>query len=808
VSNVSHPALPVQQANPAPRPVTSGRRAGTSAAERKRQQRARERAERAQPTELVYETADWKLFTDRETLPQKAGCQPKDIRKVVLKELVDNALDAGARVSLDLVDGVWVAADDGPGIDPALVPELFAVNRPLRSSKLRRMPLRGMLGNGLRVVVGAVVAFDGSLVVETRGHRLTLTVCPLTGQTMVALDEAMPVVPGTTVRIGFGWNDPQVASLARSSIVLAEDTKPYTGHSCPWWYGRKDLHRLFTNVTPEDTTVSDVCRSLGLDYDDSRPARSLGPDDTADVLKSLRVKYEPVQPDELGFFGKGVRFRYTQTDGVVAYAGKSGIHNNQAGASIPYIIEAWVVCERSDVRGSRSAEIGLFLNRSKTVSAIHAKSADSDIGILGCGLDFPISDIGPGYYTVILSIITPYVQLAGDGKEPVLTPFEGVIAQLLRKACSAAHRQMEKPPGSLSFKDAAWQVMPDAYKVASNNGKLPANARQIMYAARPQILQLTGKDKLPDVYFTQTLLPDYVSANGLENEWDVVYDARGTFSEPHTDREVRLGTIDVRTYLGDRAPLDPVVDVSGRDSYPTNGPQNRYRAVLYIEKEGFAPLLQAARIAERFDIAIMSSKGMSTTAARLLLDRLAPDIDKVLVLHDFDVSGFSIFGTLHTDGRRYSFKNNLPIVDIGLRLADVEMLELQSEPVETSGDWKTRIKTLKSHGATGDEIRFLQNRRVELNAMPSNIFVAFLERKLQQNGVRKLVPDQTTLELHARRMLEQKLIEAMLSERSKEFRDLAAKAILPDDLAAQVAELLRQRPEMAWDQAVSAIVQR
>ena len=46
----------------------------------------------------------------------------------------------------------------------------------------------------------------------------------------------------------------------------------------------------------------------------------------------------------------------------------------------------------------------------------------------------------------------------------------------------------------------------------------------------------------------------------------------------------------------------------------------------------------------------MSTKGMSTTAARLLLDRLAPRIDKVLVAHDFDVSGFSIFGTLGSDG--------------------------------------------------------------------------------------------------------------------------------------------------------------
>ncbi|MBV8524304.1 MAG: hypothetical protein JOY71_19615 [Acetobacteraceae bacterium] len=50
------------------------------------------------------------------------------------------------------------------------------MNRPLLSSKQRRYPLRGMLGNGLRVVMGAVVAFDGSLTVETKGHRLALAV--------------------------------------------------------------------------------------------------------------------------------------------------------------------------------------------------------------------------------------------------------------------------------------------------------------------------------------------------------------------------------------------------------------------------------------------------------------------------------------------------------------------------------------------------------------------------------------------------------------------------------------------------------
>jgi hypothetical protein len=50
--------------------------------------------------------------------------------------------------------------------------------------------------------------------------------------------------------------------------------------------------------------------------------------------------------------------------------------------------------------------------------------------------------------------------------------------------------------------------------------------------------------------------------------------------------------------------------------FPTYGPDGRYGAILYMEKEGFLPLLQKAGIAERYDLAIMSSKGMGTTAVR------------------------------------------------------------------------------------------------------------------------------------------------------------------------------------------------
>jgi hypothetical protein len=46
----------------------------------------------------------------------------------------------------------------------------------------------------------------------------------------------------------------------------------------------------------------------------------------------------------------------------------------------------------------------------------------------------------------------------------------------------------------VSVRAAAWQVMRQAYLQASASGKLPANTRQIMYAARPHIQQLADRD--------------------------------------------------------------------------------------------------------------------------------------------------------------------------------------------------------------------------------------------------------------------------------------------------------------------------
>ena len=221
----------------------------------------------------------------------------------------------------------------------------------------------------------------------------------------------------------------------------------------------------------------------------------------------------------------------------------------------------------------------------------------------------------------------------------------------------------------LNQTEAAERVMREAYMTASANGTLPANPRQIYYAARPEMLRLTEKTSIDSKYFTQTLLTEYMRRRPEATaDWNIAWDDRGHFSEPHTGQEIGLGTLAVRSYIkGHRDLLIRNAAISVAD-IKTKGPDGRYGAVLFLEKEGFTQILEAARIAERFDLAIMSTKGMSVTAARTLVEDLCGRRKlKLLVLHDFDLAGFSIKQTLVTSNRRHSFRHAINFIDLGLR---------------------------------------------------------------------------------------------------------------------------------------------
>jgi DNA topoisomerase VI subunit B len=373
----------------------------------------------------------------------------------------------------------------------------------------------------------------------------------------------------------------------------------------------------------------------------------------------------------------------------------------------------------------------------------------------------------------------------------------------------------------LQIKEAAYQVMEQAYLQTSDpgpypaaSGRLPAEARQIMYAARPLVLALTGGAvwKQSD-YFTQHLLPDYLEQHPQRTaDWDVVFDARGALQEPHTGRRVPLGTVDVREYIDDwREDVpDSIEPIQLGSLCPTSGPHHRYQFALFVEKQGFDDLLAAGGIAQRYDLAVMSTKGMSVTAARRLVDELSARGVTILVLRDFDKSGFSIVHTLRSDTRRYHFHSQPRVIDLGLRLPEAQELGLQSELVRYRSQKDPRER-LRECGATEAECQFLVQgggpghwwgARIELNALTAASFLQYLERQLQRVGVRKVVPPDAVVHSAYRRIWRLELAqEALNAALARSEEDL----IIPAALLKVLRRKLKHSA-LSWDQALHEIV--
>lgn len=416
---------------------------------------------------------------------------------------------------------------------------------------------------------------------------------------------------------------------------------------------------------------------------------------------------------------------------------------------------------------------------------------------------------------LVLHLACARVEYTDRGKSAVVTPVEldQAITELVtgvtkkwakqrkaeeRSAAAAANRRYVFRPARYTIKDAAFEIMESAYLKVSGDGRFPANARQIMYAARGYIQDRTGQ-KLNDDYFTQTLLPDYVEAYHVN--WDVVFDARGHLTEPHTRTTVPLGTLAVRGYLaeaGHEQVTDPGLDPID-STFPTKGPRNRFGAILFIEKEGFDEILRGAHrraIRHRRD---MSTKGMSIVASRFLVEHLNV---RLLVLHDFDQSGFSILGTLRRSTRRYQFSRRVDVIDLGLTLADIEHYGLEPEDQLLT----QATSTLRRNGATPADVAFLQsNRRVELNMLTSDQLVELIETKLTAVGITKVVPDPDLLASAYRRACQIGILNRALAAAADGARRQAAEIDLPDDLVDRVRAYLEEHPEEPWDSAIARL---
>jgi hypothetical protein len=329
-----------------------------------------------EPSNFKFERADWTSFRTVEGLQQKAGVPAEKLRRLVLKELADNALDTGAAVRVgELKNGGYFVEDEGSGIDGPSdqIARYFSIGRPLVSTKLLRMPTRGALGNGLRVVAGAVLVSDGWLIVTTMGQRITLTP-ERDGTTTVAAVKQVKLTPGTRIEIGFGAAIPEdgLALHWANVAIQMRGGSPYAGRSSPFWYDVPHFHELLSasGARPVRDLIANLDGCSGAKAGEIVAAARLGRTSCADVTRSqaeklllaARASAKPVSADRLPPLGPD----QLPLHAYAKIAGTKEFGATDPKAEIPFVIEAWA---RPRDAGNGTVLLAACINRTAATSA-------------------------------------------------------------------------------------------------------------------------------------------------------------------------------------------------------------------------------------------------------------------------------------------------------------------------------------------------------------------------------------------------------------------------------------------------------
>jgi DNA topoisomerase VI subunit B len=186
----------------------------------------------------TFEASRAAEYFDARQLSALAGVPASEFASVVLKELIDNALDAcetagtapEIRVEARDEDGAvsLTVSDNGPGLPPEVVRKVLDYSIRVSDKAAYRSPTRGAQGNALKTIIGIPYALGvrEPIVISARGvrHTITPSIDPA-GTVRINHEEhnGLPSGGGTTVEVQATpgrVTDPQVDHLAQDFDAL------------------------------------------------------------------------------------------------------------------------------------------------------------------------------------------------------------------------------------------------------------------------------------------------------------------------------------------------------------------------------------------------------------------------------------------------------------------------------------------------------------------------------------------------------------------------------------------------------------
>jgi len=774
-----------------------------------------------------FERQNWTDFRHIDRLCPRVGIPSNRLRRLVVKELVDNALDAAGSCRLGSLDGGgFYVEDDGPGLDPEDLPRLFSVNRPYVSTKFLKKPSRGSFGNGLRVVAGAALASEGRIVVITQNQLFKISYDFVSGRAVVENGASFDWPAGTRIEVSLGHSIPHDGSFlswGEQACLFANGKPDYKGQTSPWWFTSDAFAELIhcAGSTPVRLVVSWFAGCSGAKAGKvagrflKRESNSLTFDEAEALLTALRENSLPIKAEKLGTVGRIEAFAGNPIRVVSEF-----VENPERGdiaAQVPFIIEVWA----KPVQEPNTDSITLCVNRSPVVGGLNTNRGWHNKGnrlyLTGCGLDSDTFEAKKRKHPIeiLVNIQVPSIPKIDASKTPDLSFIWPQLKQSLETAARKVVHPREKrrgedssaprPPKLPSQKDIILENLGEAIDKASGGRRHRYSVRQLFYVIRPYVMQELRQDLTYDNF--EKVLTDHESERGHDLP-GIYRDERGAIYIPHQKQTIPLGTLNVEGF---------------------ERPKWTFNKILFIEKQGLFQVLLDIDWPERNDCALLTSKGFASRAARDLLDLFA-HIDEpiqVFALHDADAQGTVIYQSLVEETKARGARK-VEVINIGLEPWEAVDMGFDVESVQKSaGRSRQRRKPVADYvneyslQYEGDPYyweEWLQSYRVELNAMTSPQFIEYVDRKFEEyEALGKVIPPRSVLADHfgyqvedqLREAIENRIIEeARIEERVDSAYWAALKQIRPDieakthELGKIISEALTQAPAGQWKQPV------
>ncbi len=684
----------------------------------------------------VFATPRAAEFLELRALQAQTGQPAEAFGHVVVKELLDNALDAAETAATAPIVDIGTRTDDevtfvtvsdnGAGITPAVVADLCDFNMLVSDKARYRGPARGAQGNALKTLLGIPYALDVTepVIIESTGirHELQVTVDRVGDVVVTHETTGSDRTVGTSVTVPLPadldinaqrWAYGAALVNPHATITAIDAAYSGTGSgtgfykpsgevwskwtpsspSSPHWYDRAAFAALVhSHIREIDRTGVDVPLGRFITEFDGlsgsvkqKAIRTVaagvthlsgldGRDDVIVALHNAMLQHaKPTPPGRLGPVGRDHYHRMLHSVYVVERLWFKTATVTVGG--VPWIIEVAVADTVKPGRTWFGCNHAPAFGDPLGRTTLNA----GDIYTIGAASFLTAADAGTsssgGNRAAVVHVICAATQFVDKGKVALVVP--APVAEQAAAALDGATKTLRRE---------AEKRRKDARKAAR------AERRARDEAARDE---RQNQWSIKDAVF-EVLLEAKAAAGGVVAARTLYYKVRPLVQQ-FTDKELDYGYFSqtlLPEYERTVAPLqglyyeargtlhhphdDRVIPLGTREVEAYVPPSWQFDKVLYIEKEGLEAQLAPYQLGQRYDMAIIYGKGYAVTACRNLLARSDIRDMKIFVLHDADPAGYNIARTLGEATSRMP-NHSIDVIDLGLTAPQAIEFGLETE---------------------------------------------------------------------------------------------------------------------------------